>query len=288
MSQYELQNHKNKNRLPFLFSAPRTRSSVINDLMLPYCIEKLGMRTINPHSELFLEVSRNQVLFDKKFGKEHHSEIYPVLNGDEITLHHVYPYILSTPQQRNHYKFDLLEVQKRKGIHYCIKGTVNCTSTLARTQEFFSDRHWIITMRKDKFNMVMSFLAAIYSGLFHCRHNNYDRYKEVIGKGFEVPLDGLYKGLTGFLKDVNTMWGCAQELENQGVQVTKVYYEDLDSYDKIFKFIDKALGTDDWQNYLKPDWEKTVPIVVEKDYTKIFTNYKKVEAKVIQALQDLK
>lgn len=273
------------NKAPFFICPPRTRSSVLFQLMEFYANQKLGLSPVEGHIELFLEFSHNNLFTDLKTGETQIGELYPVIKQDELHVHFISPPVFKTGAQRNLYKLSVLQQAKTNRINYNIKGTVNITDTPDEILDFFSDRHIILTKRRDTELYVLSFLYAFTSKLFNARDFNYDRYMEKLNAGVTVSqhvIDNVDRLLDKTIKTYKLQ----QKLVDKGIQHTVTYYEDLNTEQKLFDKISEIYGTTEWQDYLPSHYRELIPIKVEKDYTKCILNYSDIIHTVRQKIKE--
>jgi hypothetical protein len=255
----------------FLVSLPRTRSSLLYELLKGYHVNKFKLKEIKGHSEFFLEWGRNMELCDRKTEEYHTTELYPVAHKDGIRMHFVYPWILNDTKSRNIYKINLLKEEKNKGNEYYIKGTLNIAEECAEILEFFKDRKIILTERKNKELMYMSFFFSWESKIFHARNNNIDLYKKKLKEGVVVPRQ-IVLDYIPFVSKYDTI---KKYLITNNFDYSIVTYEDLSDVDVI----SNILETDEWKNYAN---FKTLPIEIEKDFKKIIHNYEEVKQILVE------
>lgn len=256
----------------FLVSLPRTRSSVVYELLRGYNVHKHGLKEISGHSEFFLEWGRNMELCDRKINEYHTTELYPVAHETGIEMHFVYPWILKNTISRNKYKIQLLEQEKQKGNEYYIKGTLNIASNCKEILDFYKDRKIIITERENIESMYMSFFFAWESKIFHARQNNLDLYKRKMQDGVVVSKEIILDYIP-FVKQMDTI---KQYLKDNSFNYSILTYEELDDTDVI----SYAIGTEEWKKYA--DFN-SLPIEIEKDYKKLIHNYDEVKQLLIDS-----
>ncbi len=261
--------------IPFFISAPRTRSSVLFETAQYYCESALNLLPLGNHTELFLEFSQNAEFKDAKTNTTHISELYPVLQQDNLNVHYVYPHIFANGKERNLYKLDILQQQKQKGINYNIKGTLQIADTPDEIIDFYKDRHFVITKRRNLEDYLCSFLVALTTKLFHARPNNVDRYQDILDNQVTVKSDMLDK-TKKLLDYTKKLWSLERYITDLDYTCTVTYYEDLDTQDNIHSTLTKILGTDTWQQYLPENYQQKIPIKIQKDYSKVISNYDEI------------
>lgn len=256
----------------FLISLPRTRSSLVYELLRGYNVRKHGLKETVGHSEFFLEWGRNMELCDRKVNKYHTTELYPVAHENGIEMHFVYPWILKDTLSRNKYKLNLLKQEKLRGNEYCIKGTLNIANHCEEILDFYKDRKIIITEREDVESMYMSFFFAWESKIFHARQNNIDLYKRKMQEGVIVPKEIVFDYIP-FVKQMDTI---KNYIKDNNFNYSILTYEQLENIDVI----SSAIETDEWKEYADFD---SLPIDVDKDYKKLIHNYDEVKQMLIDA-----
>lgn len=272
------------NKLPFFLSAPRTRSSVLFETAKFYLEGDCGLKELGNHTELFLEFSQNAQFYDAKVGEYHTCELYPVARGRELSIHFTYPHIFSNLAERNSYKFQMLRQLKAEGVDVNIKGTLQLVASLDEMMDFYSDRKFVITKRKNMMDYVLSYVTAHYTKLFHARHNNIERYRETIAEGITVNVADVPK-LSRMLDMTKKCWDVEEELIKRNIPYVITQYEDLDTQENIHKTVTDILGTEEWKQALPNNFEEHLPIKVEKDYSKLILNYDEIADDIYQLIK---
>jgi len=249
----------------------------------------MGLTNIKNHTELFLEFSRNAEFYDTKTGLKDVGEIYPILapNGD-MSIHFIYPHVFKTTAERNLHKLDILKKQKQKGINYFLKGTLEVVDSAPEILNFFSDRHFVITKRRNLIEYTLSFLVAWVTRIFHARRNNKERYQSILNSGVTIPIELMMNDLDQFLKYTFYMWDLESYIKTQGWEHTTTYYEDLEDFDSIQKTLSTILNDPNWMDCLPPSWADNVPIKIPKDYSEIITNYDQVVLIVTRCISKIR
>lgn len=262
-------------RLPFFLCAPRTRSTILFESSKYYLENALGMMRLNNHSELFLEFSQNAQFYDAKVGQMHTCEIYPLVKDDSISIHHIYPHVFKDVYERNKYKFDILKELKNRNKHVNLKGTIQLAHSIKDTVDFYSDRLFVITKRKNLLEYVLSLLTSYHIKIFHGRDNNIDRLIKILNEGIILNIVDAERITTNLLSLTNKLWSIENILKDKKIPYTIAYYEDLDSNENIKKILYNILGTDEWEKYI-PSEKNILPIRIDKDFSKIIKNYDEV------------
>ena len=268
----------------FFVCGPRTRSSILFETMQPWAIKKHGLLPLSEHTELFLEVSKNDQFYDHKTGEKHEAEIYPVLQEIEqqMQVHYIYPHVLKTPEMRNLYKLDILNKMKHNyGKNYNIKGTINIRHTLDEIVDFFSDRHFVITKRRNMEQNVVSLLYAFASRLFHAKWSNLERYKNIFEQGVNINQN-LLDIIPKYLASCKQLYTIEPILEQRNINYTVVYYEDMNTQEEIHSIIDILYQTTEWRQHLPKDLR--TPILLDKNYRNAIHNYEQVVDRIREHL----
>lgn len=267
---------------PFFICGPRTRSSILFETMAPWASEYYGLINLT-NTEFFMETIHNMELVDSKTNTYHNLELYPIVQDNEIKIHYIWPYVFSNRKQRNLHKLKILKKLKKQDKHYNIKGTTHITATPNKIIDFFSDRHFVITRRKDMEQNALSFLYASATKLFNARSNNIERYKSILNNGIHISNETIE-----LLPRYFEQWQKLNNLENllitKNLDYTVVYYEEMNTKEEIYSTIDKLYKTVEWRKHLPQDIDNHVPISVEKDYKDIIKNYKDVIERIRQYL----
>ena len=255
------------NKPPFFVSPPRTRSSVLFEIIRPFVLSKMKLLELKTHPEFFLQFSRSDIILDKRTNKTYNTELYPVVNNNNLEVHYIYPHIFDNPIDRNLYKLKILKNLKTENKNYYIKGTVQITHTPEQIIDFFSDRHFIITKRKNFTNLMLSFLYSWHSGIFHARGDNLDYYKNKLKEGIVVDTNDIHK----HIRNIKKMDKVIEYIKFKNYQHSIVYYEDIENEKDMYNEINKILGTDEWQSM-----KGYTPIKLEKNYKESILNYNEV------------
>jgi hypothetical protein len=272
-------------KAPFFISAPRTRSSVLFETAQFYVENAYNLKPLGNHTELFLEFSRNAEFLDVKEDKKYTAELYPIASGGNLNVHYVYPPVFKTRKDRNLYKIQTLEYLKLQGNEFNIKGTMQIIDTYPSIIEFYKDRHFVITKRRNITDYVCSFFVAYTSKLFHARPNNLDRYKKIIQDKVHIDPE-LFPQIGNLLKQTKQLWQVESLLKEKGYSYSVTYYEDLDTQQKINNKLTEILQTEDWIKYLPDNYSERVPIKIDKDYSEIISNYEDIKNSIKSYIKD--
>lgn len=274
-------------KAPFFICPPRTRSTVLFQLMVFYAVHKLGLKTV-PHGsfELFLEFNPNIQFTDIRTNETRLGEIHPVFNGDGLDIHYMSPARYPTTVERNLYKLGVLSEAKSAGFDYYIKGTYHVVDTINEILNFFNDRHIVITQRRDIEQYVLSYIYASNSNL-------YNAYKTELFDNTDQYMDTLKNGIVAQNIDVSDLLNNTKRvyeleplLQKNKIDYTIAYYEDMSSYQQLFNIITSIYNTEEWIEYLPEDYEKFIPTRVDKDYTKCILNYSDIIENVRKQIKD--
>lgn len=275
------------NKAPFFICPPRTRSTVLFQLMEFYAVHKLGLSTI-PHGsfELFLEFNPNIHFTDIRTNEITQGEIHPVFNGDGLDIHYMSPARYPTTAERNRYKLRVLSEAKSAGYEYYVKGTYHVVDTIDEILDFYKDRHIVITKRRDTEQYALSYIYALNSNLYNAYDtvlfNNTDQYISTLKEGVIASNIDIQE----MLNKTRHVYDLEKLLQQRSLDYTIVYYEDMSDYSKIFNAITSIYGKSEWQDFLPEDFEKYIPTRVDKDYTKCILNYNDIIEKVRQQIKN--
>ena len=272
-------------KAPFFISAPRTRSSVLFETAQFYVENVLNKKSLHNHTELFLEFSRNTEFYDLKTDERNIAELYPVVKNNVLDVHYIFPHVFDTRKERNLYKLKLLQEQKDKGYEYNIKGTVQIIDTVPEIIEFYNDRHFVLTKRRNIEDYVCSFLVAYITKFFHARHYNIDRYNTRINEKVYVD-NNILSNIHKLLDQTRELWKLEEYIKQKGYSYTVTYYEDLDTQDKIDSCLTDILGTSVWKDHLPVDFKDRLPIKIDKVYSNIISNYDEIIPVIRQKIKD--
>lgn len=275
------------NKAPFFISAPRTRSSVLFETARYYVEDVFNLKPLDGHTELFLEYSRNAEFYDVKVDEYHTAELYPIAHEGNLKVHYIYPHVFNTRNERNLHKIRILKDLKEQGHEFNIKGTINIVEGYKEILNFYSDRHFVITKRRNTEDYVCSLLYAYTSKLFHARPNNLERYRSIMDAGITVSQE-LLNLVPQLLAQTIELWNVQEFIKSNNCTCTVTYYEDLDTQENIDTTITKILGTDEWKKYLPENILDKVPLKIDKDYSKIISNYEEVIPYIRKCIKESK
>ena len=272
----------------FFVCGPRTRSSILFETMQPWAEQKYGLLPLKGHVELFLEVSQNSQFYNHKTGEKHEAELYPVIQEiakeQQMRVHYIYPHVLKTPLMRNLYKLNILnEMKHNYGKNYNIKGTINIRHTLNEIVDFFSDRHFVITKRRNMEQNVVSLLYAFATKLFHAKSNNLERYKNIFDEGVHINQN-LLDIIPEYIASCEQLYTIEQILNQRNIDYTVIYYEDMNTQEEIYSIIDRLYQTTEWRQYLPKDLHEHTPILLDKNYRHAIHNYEQVVDRIREHL----
>lgn len=256
---------------PFFISPPRTRSTVLFETMRPYVLNNTDLLPINGHTELFLHTSRNMHLVDGKTRQSHETELYPIVSNSGIDIHYVYPWIYKDEHTSVTEKLKLLDSERQQFREYFIKGTINLHSAVDQTLDFYKDYRLVFTLRRNVVDMVISVLVAYYTKIFHARNDNIDLYKLLLDEGITVDT-AVIQEFDSFISKISTIHQMVDRADAQNLDYVVSYYEDLNTQESIDNCITSILETDQWKQHAA----RNLPIKVDKDYSKVVTNYDEV------------
>lgn len=263
--------------IPFFLSAPRTRSTILYEYASFYIKQKTNIMVLQNHSELFLEFSLNAQYTDLKTRKTFPAEMYPIINRDNnIVMHFIYPYLHNNTRDRNLSKLDLLKKQRDKGYEYFFKGTLEVLDSYEEIIDFYKDRNFIITKRRNLEEFCLSVVLAFTTKIFNPRRYNKEMYLSILENGIYVNIEEIKNDFLQCLKYTFDLWNSETYFLKNGLKYKTVYYEDINTFNDIDKILGDILQDKDWDKCLPKNIEELLPIKIEKDYKRIIKNYDEV------------
>lgn len=264
---------------PFFICPPRTRSTILFETLKPFVYENTNLLPIIGHSEPFLHTLQNKTITDHRTSQTHLMEMYPIMTDQSMDIHYIYPWVFNDNRTSILEKLKMLEQARRDGNEYYIKGTYNMAEAMDEVLKFFEDYEIIITLRKDIIELVCSTLFATHIKMFHKISGHASLYNKASANNITIS-DEIIDQLGSFMDKLGTIYN----LRNTLVDPKVIYYEDLDSKDKIDSCIADLAGTD---SVTKFETNNDLPIKLDNDYSSLITNYDQV-AERITSLIDYK
>lgn len=278
-------------KAPFFISPPRTRSTVLFQLAGFYATSGLGLQGLyeNGSFELFIEFNPNIHMTDVRTNMTQLGEIYPVAGGDGLSVHYMSPARFTTTHQRNLYKLEQLRLARERGYEYYIKGTYHITDSVPEVLDFFSDRHFVITRRRNTLDYVLSYVYARESNLYNLFQtevfDNTERYQRALQEGVSVSKDTI-ASIDELLNKTKAVYQLPVQLETQGLEYTVVDYEDMENYQQLFDVCDRIYSSTAWREWVPDDFRQRIPVKVDKDYSQCIHNYNTVVDIVQRKIED--
>jgi len=268
--------------LPIFFATPRSRSTALMTLAAPYMESGLGLYSLGHQTEFFLEYSHRYFMHDVNLDRRNVMEYFP-LNRENapITHHFVYPPIYNDKKQRNSHKLQVLQQEKKAGRHYNIK--IMSEDIPARNSidekfnrtiiDFFSDRTFVITRRKDIKGLAFSLLVSLHTNLWHKRETNQSKYEKL----YENPIvinPELCVSILPTLRSVAMMDLFENHIQRSNYKSHTFYYEDLTTVEDMKCALDTVFGHTQWRDHLSDEYvELSLPRPLNLDYGDIIVNY---------------
>tara|TARA_B110000908_G_C10241973_1_gene446597 strand:- start:1110 stop:1733 length:624 start_codon:yes stop_codon:yes gene_type:complete len=193
-------------------------------------------------------------------------EMYPVMTDHSMDIHYIYPWIYKDNKTSVLEKLELLKQAKAKGNEYYIKGTYNISEAIDEVMDFFSDYDIILTLRHDVIELVCSMLFATSTKLFHLRDNNRGIYESRTSN--ITVSDDVIQELGGFVDKIGALYN----LRNDYPDLNVVYYEDIDTPEKVDACVSNIAGNESWKS-LRPT---NMPTKLDHDYSSLITNYDQI------------
>lgn len=273
-------------KAPFLISPPRTRSSILYYTMAEYVQKKHGLTLIQNHSELFLEYNQSLTITNHKSKSTHPGEMIPFL-GKSISMHSVYPYIFQNLKERNMYKLNMLKKAKSQGKNFYFKGTFQITETAEEIIDFFSDRHFVITKRRNTLDQLCSLLFAKYHRMFIAFNSNTEHVKNYKSNILEGAVITDFEHIARFvIEETQKLYALEEILQKKNLEYSIVYYEDMNTWDNIIQTAGKILGDSEWYHMIPNLSHKNMPMNMKVDYSKAIVNYDEVKYKLLDLIEE--
>ncbi len=162
-------------------------------LASPYMEAVLGLHPLGHQTEFFKEYSHRYFSKDVHLDRTNLMEYFP-LNRENVPISHhfVYPPIYNNKGQRTGHKLQVLSQEKKIGRNYNIKIMADDITINEKLDEkfdrsimdFFFDRTFVITRRKDIKGMSLSLLLSLHTNLWHKRDLNKSKYEDL----YENPI----------------------------------------------------------------------------------------------------
>lgn len=263
------------NKPPFFLSPPRTRSTLLYELAEDAAINYHGLRPIINHSELFLEFNYSNKVFNYRENVEYPTELYPIIRDGNVHIHYIYPYVHNSLEKRNNYKVKILKEARDLGLEFYFKGTMQCAEC-PDLVEFYKNRHWVITKRKDIVEQIISTLYAGTISIFTIRQDEakIKAYNKATSQKVTINLSGSSREeyIKTFIPRVNKTHAIERELILKGIDYTIAYYEDLETEDAIVEKMIEIIGDKNWKpkHGFSPTVKRSIP------YEDLIENYSEV------------
>lgn len=232
------------------------------------------MKSINGHSEYFLMRAQWGDFVDARNGEKGQTQMMPLYRDHNMTMHHIYPPVFPDIKTAIHEKLEQLKLARFEGNEFNVKGTIECAKNPSEILEFFKDRKLVITKRHDMVELVASTMFAVAIKAFHMRPSNREQYLKSLEN--PITLSPMHlQTARELLEFIHELWQMENLARDRGMSVHVTYYEDLDTKEAIREELNAILETDEWIQYVRSEDEDHVgpPILIEKDYKKLITNY---------------
>lgn len=259
-------------QLPFFISAPRTRSSVLFELLHPYLERKHGLKNMKGHTEYFLMQAVWAEFYDARNKSKFDTQMMPMYKNNNMSMHYVYPPVYPDVETAIHDKIAQLKLAKQEGNEFNVKGTIQCAKNPHDILDFYKDRKIVITKRRSMVDLIASTLFAISIKSFHARPSNKERYLKLLEQPILLTPELLQTG-EEIVDLVIRLWNIESLANKMGIHCVTTYYEDLDSESAIFDMLTNIIGSDEWIDFLPADYENKIPSRIDKDYSKLIINY---------------
>jgi hypothetical protein len=283
-----------KTKPPIFFANPRSKSTALQTLASPYMEASLGLLPLGHQTEFFREYSHRYFFNDSHLDRKNRAEYFP-LNRENtpITHHFTYPPIYSTKGQRDGHKLQVLKNEKDQGREYNIKiMSEDIYPNLKKDHrwdrsilDFFSDRTFVITRRRNVKTLAFSLLVSLHTNLWHKRESNKDRYQDLYNNPITINKE-LCTAIIPSLKSTAMMDQFEEYIKKSGYKSHTVYYEDLITLEDMKDTLDKVFDNNAWREYINDDFiDRSMPRALNLDYKEIIKNYDEVSERINQTLE---
>jgi len=282
-------------KLPIFFSMPRSRSTALLTLATPYMENSLGLHSLGGQTEFFQEYSYRYITDDMQRDRKYSMEYFPLnRENSPITHHFVYPAIYNSKFQRTNHKLQVLNQEKIAGREYNIKimaedifiGDNKLDEKYDRNIfDFFSNRKYVITRRKDIKGMSFSLLVSMHTNLWHKRNANEFKYADLQQKPITIN-PGLCTSIIPSLRAAAMMDLFENYIERSGYSHNTFYYEDLTTVEDMKVALDTVFENKIWREYINDEFiEYSLPKPLNLNYKEIITNYDEIND-IIEAMHE--
>ena len=258
---------------PFFVSLPRTRSSILFETMRPFVESRLGT-SLHMHTEMFLHWGRTFQCVNSGTGESFNTELLPFRTPNGLSMHFVHPPVFQENYGRNKFKLEMLKDERRHGREYFIKGTATMFDGHQEIFDFFGDRLFVFTNRKNNFDMMLSLMVAWETKIFHARPKNIEAYKTKLAS-VTLSEESLALG-DKFIVGIER-FRIMREYITKRFSYIDIDYDELETANQRATIITTMLNTDKWMTTI-PDKDK-LPLFVNKQYHTLITNMDEVYAR---------
>lgn len=283
-----------KPELPIFLAAARSKSTALQTLASPYMETVLGLLPLGHQTEFFQEYSHRYGFLDMRMDRHYKAEYFPLnRENSTITHHFVYPPIYTNKLQRDGHKLQVLRNEKESGRQYNIKIMSHDIFLNPKKDykwdrgllDFFSDRTFVITRRKNVKDLAFSLLVSVHTDLWHKRDHNQDKYQDLYDNPITINPE-LCTVIIPTLKSVSMMDQFEDYLTKSGYKHHTFYYEDLVTLEDMKDALDKVFDNQVWREYLNDQYlAAAMPQQLKLDYTKIISNYEEISKKIDSTLE---
>jgi hypothetical protein len=285
-----------KLKAPIFLATPRSRSTALLTLSAPYLEAVQGLHVLGHQTEFFKEYSHRYFTRDVHMMRDNRMEYFPLNRENSPISHHfVYPPIYADKLQRDGHKIQVLAHEKKSNREYLIKimtsdiridwdKDYNWDKSIV---DFFNDRKFVITRRKDIKGLAFSLLVSVHTDLWHKRQANENRYKALEENPITINPE-LCTVIIPDLKGAAMMDKFEEYIQRSGYEHHTFYYEDLTTLQDMKEALNQVFDGNVWQDFLSDAYvEQVMPQNLQLDYKKIIKNYDQIEKIVEQAIENI-
>lgn len=284
-----------KQKAPIFIAAPRSRSTALFSLAARAVETKFSLKSLGQNTEFFNEWSWRNFCKDTSNGSLNNTEYFPINKPNGLSHHYVYPPILSNKAERNNHKVKVLKFEKKMGREYNIK--IMAPNLFYRDEtkyryaddviDFFGDRKFVITRRRDVKGLALSLLVATHTQMWHKRETNTESYDDLYENPITINPE-LCTVITPDLQSLARLDGLEESLAQRKYDYEVFYYEDMSTVDDMKNCLDIVFETDSWRQTVSDEFiEKTMTQDIKLDYRRAIANYDKLEQRIDATLNNI-
>ena len=284
-----------KQKAPIFIATPRSRSTALFTLAATAAETKFKLKSLGQNTEFFNEWSWRNFSHDSVTKAISSTEYFPINKPSGISHHYIYPPILKNKAERNVHKVRVLKYEKEMGREYNLK--IMSTNLFYRDEkkyrqaddiiDFFGDRKFVITRRRDVKGLALSLLVANHTQMWHKREANSESYNDLYENPITINPE-MCTVITPDLQSLVKLDSLEESLKHRKYDYEVFYYEDMSTVEDMKNCLDVVFETDAWRQTVSDDQiEKHMTKDINLDYHKAIANYDKLEQRVDATLRNI-